>query len=70
MTEPMMKTVPQNQDDNAEAGPGAGASNAATSTDRGSRTKESRWELGVFARKVTTESATPPDWDAGPQTSP
>lgn len=32
----------------------------------GSSQKETRWEVGIFARKVTTSSTTPPEYEDPP----
>ncbi len=61
MSEPL-RGVPQ---DSSNESTETQDSTASTAKDSGSKTKESRWEFGFFARKVTTESATPPDWNGG-----
>lgn len=51
-------------DDQANANADQGQQTAG----QGRSTRETRWEFGLFGRKVTTQDATPPDWDGGPPT--
>lgn len=62
---PTVATEPD-EDTPPEAGQSRDQKEEAGTEVQGSSKKETRWEVGVFARRVETQSYTPPDDDAGP----
>lgn len=61
MTDPIQRT-PGDPDESQQGTDQAEESQSSS----GSSQKETRWEVGIFARKVTTSSTTPPEYNGGP----
>ncbi len=53
------------QDASTDGQPDEHAQQGQQRAGQGRSTKETRFEFGFFGRKVTTQDATPPDWDGG-----